>query len=67
MSDKIAYNKAEAAALVGLSEDTIGKALRGGTLRAKRTGKRRQDGKVTGSYLISRDALLAWFEELEDA
>jgi len=59
--ERIAYNLDEAAELVGLARATLQAAIRGGRLRAKRTGEKR------GIYLISHEALTAWFESLEDA
>ncbi|HJR88962.1 MAG TPA: excisionase family DNA-binding protein [Aeromicrobium sp.] len=52
----------QAAEACNVSLDTIRRAIGKGTLRAKRTGD-----NGGGKYLISPDALQAWFEELPDA
>ena len=58
----IAYTREGATEVVPVSIDTITRAINSGALRAKRTG-----ANGGGKYLISRDALLSWFEQLEDA
>lgn len=60
----------EAARVAGVKLDTIRRAIAKGDLRAKRTStKTLEDGTTvpTGKYLISRDALRAWFDGLTDA
>ena len=52
----------QAAQVCGVSVDTIKRAINKGALRAKRTGA---DGG--GKYLITREALMAWFDGLVDA
>lgn len=52
----------QAAEACNVSVDTIRRAINSGRLRAKRTGE-----NGGGKYLISPDALRAWFDELEDA
>lgn len=60
---KLAYTRAEAAEACSVSEDTIKRAIRRGTLRAKRSGE-----NGGGKYLITATALQAWLEDgLEDA
>lgn len=55
---RMAYDRKEAAALYGVSYDTIRKAIAAGHLRAKKVGNR---------YRISAEALRDWFDGLEDA
>ena len=55
---RIAYTKAEAAARVGLSVDSISAAIANGDLAAKKYGTK---------PLISHDELVRWFDSLEDA
>lgn len=70
---KLALNTAEAAAATGLSEDTIKRAIRGGALRAKRSGRLEKDttrgkaGDPAGRYLVMVDDLRDWLDGLEDA
>lgn len=52
----------QAAQVAGVSLDTIKRAIGKGALRAKRTGA---DGG--GKYLITREALMEWFDGLIDA
>ena len=52
----------QAAQVAGVSLDTIKRAIGKGALRAKRTGA---DGG--GKYLITREALMEWFDGLVDA
>ena len=59
---RVSYTRDEAAKAVGVSVDTIRRAINTGALRAKRTGT-----GGGGKYLISVDALNAWFDSLEDA
>jgi excisionase family DNA binding protein len=64
MSDvqRLSYTRDEAAEAMGVSKDTITRAVNAGALRAKRTGDR-----GGGKYLISSASLLAWFDSLQDA
>ena len=62
MTGQLFFTREEAARMAGVSLDTIRRAINSGKLRAKRTGK---DGG--GKYLVSRAALEAWFDSLEDA
>lgn len=66
MTTKLFMTKAAAAEACSVSEDTILRAIRSGRLRAKRSGKDAA-GNPSGVYLISEDALRAWFDGLEDA
>jgi len=59
---RLSLSRREAAAAVGLSLDTISKAIRSGALSAKRTGK---DGR--GKDVIKLADLHAWLDSLEDA
>ena len=64
------FTRQEAAKFMRVSVDVIQAAVITGVLRAKRTGRTRDDDdnwKPAGKYLISRAALEAWFEQLEDA
>jgi excisionase family DNA binding protein len=61
VTDRISYKVKEAAELVGVKPATLLAAIRAGKLEAKRTGS------VQGNYLVTREALLAWFEGLEAA
>lgn len=65
MTIRLAYTKKEAAAVCGVSPDTIVRAVNTGALRAKRSSEK--DGKPTGKYLITAKALEAWLEGLKDA
>lgn len=65
MTTRLAYTKKEAAAVCGVSVDTIVRAVNSGALRAKRSSSK--DGKPTGRYLITAKALEAWLDELVDA
>jgi hypothetical protein len=55
-----------AAKIAGVSVDTLKAAIHNGTLRAKRSGVN-EHGDPVGKYLVTRDALTAWFETLPDA
>jgi excisionase family DNA binding protein len=55
---RMAYDRKEAAALYGVSYDTICRAIAAGHLKAKKVGNR---------YRISAAALRDWFEGLDDA
>ena len=59
---RLSYTREEAAKAMGVSLDTIRRAINGGTLRAKRTG-----AEGGGKYLISADQLKDWFDTLQDA
>lgn len=56
------FTREEAAKAAGVSLDTVRRAINAGTLRAKRTG-----AEGGGKYLVSAEALTAWFEQLQDA
>ncbi len=65
MSDptpRLSLSRREAAEVVGLSKETIARAIRSGALKAKRTGK---DGN--GKDVIKLSDLNAWLDSLEDA
>lgn len=66
MSEQLFYSREQAAEMAGVKVDTISAAVHSRKLRAKRTSTDK-DGRPSGKYLISREALLAWFEQLEDA
>lgn len=59
---RLFFTREEAAKAAGVSLDTIRRAINAGHLRAKRTGP-----EGGGKYLVSADALRAWFEQLADA
>lgn len=59
---RLSYTRDEAAEAMGVSKDTITRAVNAGDLRAKRTGE-----NGGGKYLISAAALVAWFDKLQDA
>lgn len=54
--------RAQAAEACNVSEDVLRKHINAGKLRAKKSGD-----NGGGKYLISRDALREWFEDLPDA
>lgn len=62
----LAYTLATAAEATGLSRKTLDRAIKAGTLRAKRTGLT-ADGEPAGSFVILADALQAWLDSLADA
>lgn len=66
---KLAYTLPEAAEACGVSEDTLKKAIRKGTLKGKRSGREgdRPDGEGVGKYIVTTSALNAWLEQLADA
>ena len=66
MSERMFYTTAQAAEATGLSVSTIEGYLRSGALKAKRSG-RDADGNPAGRYVIAREALIEWYEALEDA
>lgn len=55
---RLSYTRQEAAEVMGVSLDTIRRAIKAGTLRAKKKGR---------VILVSPDALRDWFNGLEDA
>lgn len=59
---RLALDADEAAEACGVRKDTIMRALRGGQLRAKRSG-----ANGGGKYLILVAELQAWLESLGDA
>lgn len=63
---KVALSIGEAADAVGVSKETIRRAIHTGRLKAKRTGAK-TDGDGTGKYLIRVTELEAWFDGLVDA
>lgn len=65
MSQK-AYSRQQAAREYGVGVDVISAAIHSGELQAKRSGKN-ADGDPVGKYLISAEALDAWFKNLVDA
>lgn len=67
----LAYDVKGAAALCGLSPDSIKRAIESGALRAKAlnataAAEHRKSEKV-GKLLIRHDDLAAWLDGLEDA
>lgn len=58
---RLAYTREEAAAVCGVSKDTIIRAHNSGALKAKRTGKK------GGNYLYTPAALQAWIDGLPAA
>lgn len=62
MTIPLFLTREQAAESCNVAADTIRRAINKGALRAKRTGE-----NGGGKYLISRDALVEWFESLEDA
>lgn len=59
---QFAFNAEEAAELMGVSKETILRAVKAKKLRGKRSG-----ANGGGLYLFSRSQLEEWFEGLEDA
>lgn len=66
MTVKLALDMDEAADAVGVSKETIRRAIHAGSLKAKRSGKN-GDGDGSGKYLVAVSALEDWFENLVDA
>lgn len=64
--EPIAVNRKEAAALLGVSVDTLKAAQSAGALRAKNT-KFDSAGRPVGVTLYSLDDLRAWFDGLDAA
>lgn len=58
MTDPLSFSRAMASEATSLSEDEIDTAIRSGALRAKKQGRR---------VLITRAALEAWLDSMEDA
>jgi len=56
----------QAALAANVSVDLIKRAINTGRLRAKRSGQNAK-GEPAGKYLISIEALDAWFKGLKDA
>ena len=74
MSDKLAYTIDEAAEAVSVSVSTIRRAIKATDprafpppLSAKRLGAKSTDKEPRGDYRITRSALTAWVESLQDA
>lgn len=63
--DTIAYTLEDAAEVVGLSRESIYRAVKSGELPAKRTSKR-ADGRPSGRILVLRRDLEAFIENLPD-
>lgn len=61
-AEVVFYDIESAAVATRLSKDTIAAAIRSGRLRAKRTGP-----NGGGKHLMTRQALMDWFEGLADA
>jgi len=61
MTAPLFFTRETAAEAASVSVDTIKRAINKGALRAKRTGE-----GGGGKYLISREALMDWFEGLKD-
>jgi len=61
MSEPLVFTREAAAEVMSVSVDTIKRAINKGSLRAKRTGE-----GGGGKYLISREALMDWFDGLAD-
>ena len=59
---RLSLSRREAALAVGLSKETIARAIRTGALKAKRTGK-----GGNGKDVIQLSDLQAWLDSLEDA
>lgn len=62
MTDQAFFTLPEAAREMRLSAKTIERAIKSGHLKAKRSGP-----EGGGKHLISRAALLEWFDSLADA
>jgi hypothetical protein len=67
MSTPIAVNRRDAAALLGVSVDTLKAAQAEGRLRAKNTKVDAKTGRAVGVTLYALEDLRAWFEGLDDA
>lgn len=66
MSTPISYSLPGAVAATGLSRSTLERAIREGTLRAKKSSKD-ADGNPKGVWVIKADALAAYVDGLVDA
>lgn len=64
---RLAYSADEAAAECGVSPATIKKAIRAGSLKAKRSARNENTGEPAGKYLIFPTDLQAWLEGLDAA
>lgn len=65
-TDRLSYDRKEAAKAVGVGIDVITTAIRTGALKAKRSGVN-DAGDGVGKYLIRRVDLESWFDGLVDA
>ena len=63
---KIALTLDEAAAAVGLSRDTLKRAITAGQLKAKRSSVD-EEGNPQGRYTVTPKALEDWHDSLPDA
>lgn len=63
---KISLNLEEAGLAIGVSDETIRRAIHAGELKAKRSSKN-DDGDGIGRLLIGVDDLRTWFNGLVDA
>lgn len=63
--EKLAYSITEAVAAVGVSKDTLQRAINAGHLRVKRTSVN-EHGEPTGLRLVLKDDLQAWLDGLVD-
>lgn len=64
---RLAFTRAEAAVILGVSPDLIKKAQNAGHLKAKNTSFDDKTGKANGVTLYAIDDLRAWFNGLGDA
>lgn len=62
----VSYSMAGAVAASGLSKSTLERAIKAGTLRAKKSSAD-EDGNPTGVWLITHAALAAYVDSLADA
>lgn len=70
MTEQLFMDRKAAAKTTGLSVDVLTSAIKAGKLRAKRSGVRVLDDGTevpVGKYLITREALMEWYDQLEDA
>lgn len=65
-TSKLAYTADEAAQAIGLSRDTILRAIRSGDLKAKRSSKD-DKGNPAGRHLIPAKALADYLDGMTDA
>lgn len=66
MTPPLSYTLKTAAEATGLTTTTLSRAIKAGSLVAKRTSKA-ADGEPTGSYVILAADLKAWLEALVSA